>query len=179
MKKVAIIYASHDGQTKKICQTIRQQLSDVDVNAACLQVEDCDAQTIAQFDVLIFGAAIRYGKHLPPMVRYLQRHLQLLNGKQTAFFSVNLTARKANRNTPETSNYIKKMLAKLDWQPDELDVFAGKLSYPQYRFFDKHMIRFIMWLTKGETDLNTVKEYTDWDRVSAFSTRLAALVMRG
>lgn len=176
MKKTAIVYASHDGQTLKICETIKEHLRTLGIHADLLNVGECDNHTVANYDVLVFGSSIRYGKHLQPMRLYLSQHLQALKTKQTAFFSVNLTARKANRNTPETSNYIKKLMAKLDWQPTELDVFAGKLDYPRYRFLDRHMIRFIMWVTKGDTAPNTVKEYTDWDRVHAFSKRLAQLI---
>lgn len=176
MKKIAIIYASHDGHTLKICQTIAEQLAEqTHTQTDLLDVEQCDAETIENYSVLVFGSAIRYGKHLKPMVSYLQNHREALTNKQTAFFSVNLTARKENRNTPETSHYVKKLLAQLDWQPDVVDVFAGKLNYPQYGFFDKQIIRFIMWLTKGETDPNAVVEYTDWARVKQLSQRLKQL----
>ena len=37
----------------------------------------------------------------------------------------------------------------------------------------KHMIRFIMWMTKGPTDLNGTFEFTDWDDVDAFARRVA------
>lgn len=176
MKKTVIIYASHDGHTLKISETIKEHLRSAGVHADLLHVGDCSAATMAQYDVFVFGSSIRYGKHLKPMVSYLSEHLDALKNKHTAFFSVNLTARKDNRNTPETSNYIKKLLAQLDWQPTEVDVFAGKLNYPRYGFIDKHMIRFIMWLTKGDTNPTTVKEYTDWHRVKGFSERLIALI---
>ncbi len=172
--KVAIIYASHDGHTKKISKTIANHLKNDELIIELLNVENCNEKTLAHYDAFVFGSAVRYGKHLKPMLTFLQQHQATLSefDKKTAFFSVNITARKDNRNTPETSNYVKKFLATTDWQPDEVDVFAGKLDYPSYRFFDKHIIRFIMWLTKGDTDLDTVKEYTDWQRVEEFSQRL-------
>lgn len=172
MKKTVIVYASHDGQTLRISETIKEHLRVAGIHADLLNVAECNANTATDYDVLIFGASIRYGKHLKAMLAYLTTHLATLKTKQTAFFSVNLTARKDNRNTPETSNYIKKLLAKLDWQPNEVDVFAGKLNYPHYGFFDKHIIRFIMWITKGPTDPKTVQEFTDWARVEMFSARL-------
>ncbi len=175
MKKTAIIYASHDGHTQTICQTIKAHLAKESITVDVLNVDDCDAQTIHDYDVVIFGSAVRYGKHLRAIVKYLRAHTALLKSKQTAFFSVNLTARKANRNTPEMCSYIQKMLIKLDWQPDELDVFAGKLNYPSYNFFNKQIIRLIMKLTEGPTDLNTVEVFTDWARVEAFSERLKAM----
>ena len=48
--------------------------------------------------------------------------------------------------------YIKKFLKRTSWKPKVLGVFAGKIDYPKYNFFDKQMIRLIMWITKGPTD---------------------------
>ena len=76
----------------------------------------------------------------------------------------------ANRrkNQPETNPYLKKFLKEISWQPRQLAVFAGKLNYPIYSFWDKQIIRFIMWMTKGPTDPDTVIDYTDWNQVEAF-----------
>lgn len=175
MKSITLIYASRDGQTEKISQTLHDHLQAAGVSCTLLAVQDCDAQTLDNADLVVLGAPIRYGKHLPVMVNFIRQHRSVIDRKSSAFFSVNLTARKAHRNTPETSNYTKKLFAQLGWQPDEADVFAGKLDYPRYRFFDKLMIRFIMWLTKGPTHPHTVQEFTDWQRVAAFSTRLQKL----
>jgi len=51
-------------------------------------------------------------------------------------------------------------------------VFAGKIDYPQYKFIDKQMIRFIMWMTKGPTDINGTFEFTDWEKVESFAKEL-------
>ena len=49
-----------------------------------------------------------------------------------------------------------------------LAVFAGKLDYPSYGFFDRFMIRLIMRMTHGPTDPKAVIEFTDWQQVEAF-----------
>ena len=38
------------------------------------------------------------------------------------------------------------------------------LDYKKYKTFDRIMIQFIMWMTKGPTDKNTKIEYTDWNK---------------
>jgi menaquinone-dependent protoporphyrinogen oxidase len=40
---------------------------------------------------------------------------------------------------------------------------------------DRHIIRFIMRLTGGPTDLHTDVEFTPWDEVRAFAGKVAAL----
>ena len=51
-------------------------------------------------------------------------------------------------------------------------VFAGKIDYPKYKFFDKQIIRFIMYVTKGPTDISKVYEFTEWDRIDEFAKDL-------
>ena len=99
----------------------------------------------------------------------------MLNQKKSAFFSVNLTARKDNRNTPETNVYPRKLLTRIQWQPDLVEVMAGALLYPRYTFFDRFMIRFIMTMTKGDADTRKEYEYTDWRKVSLFAQKIRKL----
>ena len=94
--------------------------------------------------------------------------------KPNAFFSVNVVARKPGKNQPQTNPYLKKFLKQISWQPKELAVFAGKLDYPRYSYWDKQIIRFIMWMTKGPTDPTGTFEFTDWDAVDEFGRQIAA-----
>ena len=53
-----------------------------------------------------------------------------------------------------------------------MGVFAGKIDYPKYKFFDKYMIRFIMWMTNGPTNISESFEFTDWSKVDDFAKDL-------
>ena len=75
------------------------------------------------------------------------KNKDLLDIKDNAFFSVNAVARKSNKDTPETNPYLIKFLKNIDWIPKKVAVFAGKIEYPKYNFFDKYAIKFIMWIT--------------------------------
>ena len=68
----------------------------------------------------------------------------------------------------EIANVIK-FFKNSTWKPTIVEVFAGKLDYKKYPFFDRIMIQFIMWMTKGPTNTNVEIEYTNWDKVSEFS----------
>ena len=48
-----------------------------------------------------------------------------------------------------------KFLKSITWKPDIVDVFAGRLDYPSLNFWDKQIIRLIMYITKGPIDLKT------------------------
>ncbi|MEG9490929.1 menaquinone-dependent protoporphyrinogen IX dehydrogenase [Mannheimia indoligenes] len=170
--KTLILYFTTDGQTKKIAERLADSITH-DVELISLKDQAVDfGEKIANADQIVIGASIRYGHFNPLVYQFVEQHYVVLNQKKTAFYGVNLTARKENRNTPETNTYIRKFLAKIKWQPTQVEVFAGALFYPRYNLFDRVMIRFIMKITKGETDTSKEYEYTDWQKVESFGEKL-------
>ena len=126
-------------------------------------------------DRVVLGASIRYGVHDKKIMELINTKQLELESKKTAFFSVNLVARKPEKSSPDTNPYVVKFFKKISWRPDIAETFAGMLDYPRYSFFDRTMIRLIMWMTKGPTDPKTVKEFTNWEKVEAFGKRLSRL----
>ncbi|QYK01447.1 menaquinone-dependent protoporphyrinogen IX dehydrogenase [Shewanella psychrotolerans] len=169
MSRTLIIYSTVDGQTKAICDRIQQICKTETQMVTMVSLEEAQSVNLSYFDKVIIGASIRYGKHRPELFQYVNRHRAALTSKKNAFFTVNVVARKPEKNTPETNPYMKKFIQLSLWQPQQLGVFAGKIDYPKYRFFDKFMIRFIMWITKGPTDTSGTYEFTDWDKVEEFA----------
>ena len=130
---------------------------------------------LALYGKIVIGARIRYGRHSPRVAAFINRHRKVLEDKPSAFFSVNIVARKPEKNRPETNPYARKFLRQVSWRPTEAAVFAGKLDYPIYGFWDRAIIRFIMWMTRGPTDPATVVEYTDWQQVEAFGVAISRM----
>jgi menaquinone-dependent protoporphyrinogen oxidase len=168
MSKILIIYSTTDGHTRTICQRLQQIIEQDDHRVTLTSVDDAPETKLDQFDKIIIGASIRYGRHHKDVYEFIKRNEQILDSKPNAFFSVNVVARKAEKNQPGTNPYLQKFLRQISWQPKELAVFAGKIDYQRYRFRDRQMIRLIMWLTKGPTDPETNIEFTDWKQVEAF-----------
>ena len=173
MKSNLIIYSSTDGQTKNICSRIGEFLSN-DIPSKIIPLSEVTNDDIEKYDRVIIGASIRYGKHKKELFEFIDINLDELTKKDNAFFSVNVVARKPEKNTPETNPYMQKFLLKTPWVPQKLAVFAGKIDYPKYNFFDKQMIRFIMWITKGPTNIKNTYEFTDWNKVDSFAKELIA-----
>jgi len=171
MKKTAIIYSSTDGHTIKICEKIIEIIKHESI-ISLSSIEEADSLDLESFDFILVGASIRYGNHKANLFSFIKNNLESLNKKDTAFFNVNAVARKEDKNTPATNPYLIKFLKKVAWKPSLLEVFAGKISYPKYHFFDKHMIRFIMWMSKGPTDPSKVFEFTDWKKVESFGKKV-------
>lgn len=175
MSRILLACSTVDGHTRTICQRIARQL-DAEGHAVTLRaMEEVGAADVAGHDKVVVGASIRYGKHRPDVLAFANDHAALLATRPSAFFSVNIVARKPLKNRAETNPYVIRFLQQVRWRPTVTDVFAGKLDYPRYGFFDRQMIRFIMLVTHGPTDPTAVVEFTDWDRVDAFAQRVGAL----
>ncbi|MEW6982861.1 menaquinone-dependent protoporphyrinogen IX dehydrogenase [Colwelliaceae bacterium 6471] len=168
MANIIIVYSSTDGHTKEICLRLQQVIEQQTHQVTLVAINDAFHVDLQSFDKIVIGASIRYGKHSPLIVEFIKSNDKLLDMKSNAFFSVNVVARKANKNQPETNPYLQKFLKNISWHPKNLAVFAGKIDYPRYNFFDRLIIRLIMLMTKGPTDPKAVVDFTDWQQVEAF-----------
>ncbi|MBS1159003.1 MAG: Protoporphyrinogen oxidase [Proteobacteria bacterium] len=175
MSKILIIYSTTDGHTLKICRVLKEVVERHGDAVTLSEIGLAEQVELPAFDKIVIGASIRYGKHSRSVLDFIGRHQALLESRPNAFFSVNIVARKPEKNTPETNPYLRKFLRQITWQPRLLAVFAGRLDYPSYRPVDRMMIRLIMRLTHGPTAPDTVVEFTDWPKVEAFGQRLAEM----
>ncbi len=171
MSNSLMIYSSTDGHTKTICERIANLSSDKNL-VKILSLKEAEEIDLNQFNKIIVGASIRYGKHSKDLYKFIRLNKNLLEKIDNAFFSVNVVARKTEKNTPDSNPYIKKFLKISEWSPKKIAVFAGKVDYPKYNFFDKYIIKFIMFITKGPTDITQSYEFTDWSKVDIFAKEL-------
>lgn len=175
MSRILVAYSSTDGHTRHICERLQQVMAQQGNAITVVPLEQAEALDLTSFDKIVIGASIRYGKHQPEVAPFIARHQALLERKTNAFFSVNIVARKPGKNRPESNPYLLKFLRQITWQPQLTAVFAGKLDYPSYRFFDRLMIRLIMLMTHGPTNPTAVIEFTDWQQVEAFGRQVCAM----
>ena len=173
--RILFIYSTVDGHTLEICKRL-QQVVEREGHQTSLQELTADSDIdLEPFDRIVIGASIRYGKHRPDVVRFIDKNMGMLASRPSAFFSVNAVARNQEKRGSESNPYVRKFLKKIAWSPPVIAVFGGKIDYPSYRFFDKTMIRFIMWMTKGPTDVNATVDFTDWEEVEAFGRTISAM----
>lgn len=171
-RKIAIIYSTVDGQTLKICENLCSYFKKENIPTELYSINDFTGD-ISEFETIILGASIRYGKHDSRISEFIKNNKKALSEITTAFFSVNLVARNENKNLADTNPYLIKFLKTTNWKPNFVDVFAGKLDYKSYGLIDKIMIKLIMKLTNGPTKSDAPIEFTDWKRVSDFGLKIS------
>ena len=170
-KNAILIYSSIDGQTSKISEYLREKCK-TKISFELKPIYDTKNINLNEYEIIIIGASIRYGKHSPEVIRLVKENLEVFNNKKTAFFSVNAVARKPGKDVSLHNPYVIKFLKKTNWKPKISAVFAGKIDYPKYKFFEKVIIRFIMLITKGPTDTSKSYEFTNWLKVDEFAAEL-------
>jgi len=171
MKNTLIVFSSIDGHTKKISSKIAEYLNE-SKKVDLVSLSEAKTLSLKNYQQIIIGASIRYGNYRKDLFEFIEKNLEDLNAKENAFFSVNVVARKSDKNRAESNPYVNKFLKVTKWKPKKVDVFAGVVDYPVYNFFDKFMIRLIMWITSGPTDTKARFEFTDWGRVERFAKDL-------
>jgi menaquinone-dependent protoporphyrinogen oxidase len=165
--KTAIIYAPVDGQTLKICTRLAEGLSREDHSVEIFSIEEFSGD-IREFDKIMIASSIRYGKHNEKIQDFIAAQKAELEKKKSAFFSVNLVARKPEKATSETNPYVNKFLTSIDWVPNQVGIFAGKLDYKKYSLSDRLLIQLIMLMTGGPLRSGNGIEFTDWKKVDEF-----------
>ncbi len=175
MANILIAYSTTDGHTQRICERIKRVAEKENHKIVLAEIIDDADLDPEPFDKIVIGASIRYGKHRPAVYDFIRRNQATLERKPNAFFSVNVVARKPDKNQPESNPYLQKFLKQISWQPRQLAVFAGKIDYPIYAFWDRQIIRMIMWMTGGPTDTEATVDFTDWNKVDDFGRLIAEM----
>ena len=171
MKKMLVLYSTVDGQTLKIINAIKKTIAN-DYYCEVMSIEECQHIDMAIFDKVIIGASVRYGHLNKKLYKFVAANKAELEAKDNAFFCVNLTARKEEKNTPETNAYMQAFLTKSHWVPKQQAVFAGALLYSKYNWWQTLIIQLIMKITGGSTDKTKDIEFTDWNKVTLFAKTL-------
>ncbi|GAB7205819.1 hypothetical protein OS21_23110 [Dickeya oryzae] len=94
--KALILFSSRDGQTRAIASYIANNLKGT-LECDVVNILSAHEVDLDKYDKVMIGASVRYGHFHPALEKFIRQHLALLQQKPSAFFSVNLTARKPEK----------------------------------------------------------------------------------
>ena len=79
MAKILIVHGGRDGQTRKIAEHIAGRLRDRQQQAEVADATALTAQfSLAGYDTVVIGAAVRMAKHPPAIAEFVRRHHEAL-----------------------------------------------------------------------------------------------------
>lgn len=175
-----VFYASRDGQAKRIAEQISVHLGRCNIEACARnsKTQPASAKDIESMPFFILIAAIRYGRHLKEAEQAMDAYMKASVKPPLALASVNLTARKPGKDGAENNPCLSKWIARRELEPELKAVFAGKLDYPKYLWWERLAMQMIMTVSGGETDSRATIEYTNWDAVSEWAAKIAERLAR-
>lgn len=165
---VLIVYASSEGQTKKICSFLAGEIRQQGAEATLIEAGKAK-QVSKDYDLVIVAASIHIGSYQKAITKFIKSNLEMLEDQPSSFISVSLTAAGKNaKDLADLENITKTYLQKLNWQPDHILQVAGALRYTKYNFFIKYIMKRIARKNVGATDTSRDYEYTDWQQLKDF-----------
>ena len=167
MIRILVIFASEEGQTSKIahrlCELLREQGAEVAVRDA---TKPEAGDRLSGYDGVIIGSAIHYGHHAKPIRELVKSHRAILRTRQTAFFSVSLSAGGPLRDAAAAKRHLDEFSAETGWKPDYATSFAGAIRHSRYGILKTLLVRLSM--RQAGTPEPGDHEYTNWKAVADF-----------
>ena len=91
-----IIYSSTDGHTKTICKRIIDFLKDGN-KTRLVSLNEAKNLNLSEFDKIIIGASIRYGKHSEELYKFIELNKNILDEKESVFFFSKCSSKKTKK----------------------------------------------------------------------------------
>jgi menaquinone-dependent protoporphyrinogen oxidase len=177
MTSILVLYMTRGGHTARVARRVCESVTAAGGRAEMMDVLEAAREGVNwdRYDVLAVGAPVLYGTFDRSLLAFIGTHRPRLEGKPSSFFTLSVVARDPAKATVQGNRYMQKFLQISPWKPGDLKVFAGKVDYPSWPWWDALAIQLIMKMTHGPTDRSAVIDYTDWNDVAAYGRHLLTL----
>jgi len=176
MCDVPVLYATTEGQTRRIAERVAHHLRERGFEAVALAVDSPEASTIAWNRVrgVCLGASLHIQRHQSAALRFAQAHRAELSACPSLFFSVSLSAAsKISDERLAAERLAADFPRQAGWQPSRVASVAGRLAYTRYGFLTRWFMRRIARKEAASDDVTRDHEYTDWTQVATLAHELA------
>ena len=173
--KLAIIYATTEGQTRKIARFAADRLTEDGHSVELVGVQDADDLGLSRFDGALLAGSVHLGRYQKELSGFAKAHAEELSKLSTLFLSVSLSAA---GDDPEDWKGLEDCLARFSgetgWTPTRTEHVAGAFRFTEYDFFRAWAMRWIADSKGEELKRDEDKEYTDWAKLGSVLDEWAA-----
>jgi len=174
MARLLIMYASVEGQTRKIAEVIRDWAEQARHSAVLLEAGTATPLLLeeGEYDVAFICGSVHQGRHPRELGDAVRESADSLSRIPTALLSVSLSAAHHDpASKAEANRYIEEFVTETAWRPTAHLTVAGALRYTKYDFLKRFMMRILAENRGDEVDVSRDWEYTDWGELNIFIDR--------
>ncbi|MGR3376940.1 flavodoxin domain-containing protein [Salipiger abyssi] len=166
--RVLVLYATTEGQTRKICRFAADRLVAEGHSVELLNAEDAEGLDAGRFDAALLAGSVHIGKIQPALIAAAREHAGALAKMPTLYLQVSLAAAgKAPDELDELREIARETAEGFGWGPSRTEQVAGAFRFSEYDFFKSWAMRWIASQHRQEVDPRRDREYTDWTALKA------------
>lgn len=175
-RRILVVYGTSHGQTAKVARYIADVRTAMGDTVTVADVESLPRGLAPRdFDGVIVGSPILYGRHRRGVGRFVRGHRDALNGMPSAFFSVSGSAGSPlETERAQARRCVDEFLRETGWHPGRAETIGGAMAYTRYSPLVRWITRRAAAKAGGPTDTSRDHEYTDWQQVRRFAEAFGA-----
>ena len=187
MLPVLILYATREGQTRRIAEHLAAAIRAADWGADALDVRELPGDfDLGKYSAAVLAASIHLGKHEREMIAFVRERRSALEAMPAAFLSISLSEAGAEMETNahdvrlqaarDVQRLIDEFFEQTGWHPARVKPVAGALAYTKYNALVRLVMKHIAKKEGGSTDTHHDHEYTDWVALDQFVVEFLSAV---
>ncbi len=175
MPHVLIVYATTEGQTRKIAQFLTDELIRRKCETTLVDASGAQGPNLFEgVDAVLIAASVHMHQYQSSIVHFVRDNCAALAARPNAFVSVSLAALGDDvEDQEEVADVVRHFVERTGWMPGEVIHAAGALKYTRYDFFKRWIMKRIAKDHGLPTETDDY-EFTDWTALERFADRFAA-----
>jgi menaquinone-dependent protoporphyrinogen oxidase len=166
--KILIVYATTEGQTRKVARYVFDWLAGAGHAAELIAAAEAEGLDPADFDGVVVAGSVHGGRYQAELVSWAKGAARELGQVPALFLSVSLSAAGEDAGDWEgLRGCVDRFVQETGWAPARVEHVAGAFRFSEYDFFKSWAMR---WIAAKRDDTVTPgedKEYTDWEALAA------------
>ena len=180
MTDILIVYASTEGQTRKIARFAAEHFRRSGITAEAEDVGHLPSDLNLQaYGGVLVAASIHRAHHRPDIEAFVRQQAAALGNRHSGFISVSLSAAGGADDLAAARAMVDNFLAGAAWRPRFVYLAAGAFRYTKYGFFKRWILRRIAEAKGAPTDTAQDHELTDWEELVRFLDRFSGALQGG
>ena len=185
MKPLLILYATREGQTRRIAEHLAATGRTRNLAADVINVSEIPAGfSLDNYSAAVLAASVHMQKHEPEMKSFVVKNRASLERMPTVLLSVSLseagaedpaaTPEHRTQSAEDAEKMIRAFLDETGWHPRHVRAIAGALMYSKYNFVVRFIMKRIARQAGAPTDTSRDYEFTDWEALDRILDELTS-----